>query len=54
MNIKLNKFKINAPQAKIRTDFKIISRNFKPPSGSATLFSNGAIGKGGNATKGDL
>lgn len=28
MNIKLNEFRINAPQAKIRTDFKIISRNF--------------------------
>ena len=54
MNIKLNEFRINAPQAKIRTDFKIISRNFKSPSGSAALFSNGAIGKGGNATKGNL
>ena len=54
MNIKLNEFKVNAPQAKVYTDFKYITRNFKPPSGSATLFSNGAIGKGGNATKGVL
>ena len=28
MNIKLNEFKINAPQAKVYTDFKYITRNF--------------------------